>query len=55
MAKLLTVKEVADQLQVCDETVYRMIRQKELKAVKVRGRIRVTSAAVEEYIKEQEG
>jgi excisionase family DNA binding protein len=47
MGKVLTVREIAERLKVCDETVYRMIREKELKAVKIRGNIRVKEEELE--------
>jgi len=38
---MLTVREVAEQLKVHEQTVYRWIRQKKLKAIKIDGIVRI--------------
>lgn len=50
MTKVLTVAEVCDILQVSRTTVYRIIKEKELKAVKVRKTVRVKESDLEEYL-----
>ena len=50
MRKVLTVTEVCDILQVSRTTVYRIIKEKELKAIKVRKTVRVKESDLEEYL-----
>lgn len=45
-----TVQDVADLLQVSTKTIYNMIRDGELDAIRVRGQIRVASCALDTYI-----
>ena len=49
--KLLTVNQVKEMLQVCDETVYRYIRKGKLKAVRVGGLWRVDPDVLEAFIR----
>ena len=51
---LLRIKEAAEMLSVSLRTVWRMIADDELKAVRVRGCTRVTLQSVEEYLKRSE-
>jgi excisionase family DNA binding protein len=46
----LTVGEVADELQVSESTVWKLIRTGELPSVKVSGLRRVTRDAFERYL-----
>lgn len=48
MEKFLTVKEVADRLNVCERTIIRNIKQKKLRAAKI-GHWRVKEADVEVF------
>ena len=45
-----TVWEVAEILKVSTKTVYHLIRDNELFAIRVRGQIRITSYALDDYI-----
>ena len=49
--QLARVGEAATALRVSKRTIYRMIREDELDAVRVRGRIRIPMPAIAEYIK----
>ena len=48
--KLYTVKEVAEILRVNTDTVYRLIKNKELSAVKI-GNIKIRPEDLERYLK----
>lgn len=54
MTKILTVAEVCDILQVSRTTVYRIIKEKELKAIKIRKTVRVKESDLEEYLSSYE-
>lgn len=54
MAKLYSVKEAQNYLGVCDETIYRYIKSGKLKAVRVGGLWRISSEALEEFLKKGE-
>ena len=45
-----TVTEVADILQVSTKTVYKMIQSGEIPALRVRGQIRITHTALQNYL-----
>ena len=45
-----TVSEVAEVLKVSTKTVYNMIHDDQLFAIRVRGQIRITSYALDEYL-----
>ena len=47
--EIYTVSEVAQMLKVCKKTVYQIIRAGDLEAIRVRGQIRITSSALENY------
>uniref|UniRef100_A0A6M3KTE2 Putative DNA binding, helix-turn-helix domain containing protein n=1 Tax=viral metagenome TaxID=1070528 RepID=A0A6M3KTE2_9ZZZZ len=47
---MLTVKEIAEKLQVHEQTVYRWINRGELKAQRVGGLLRITEEAYQEFI-----
>ena len=48
--KLLTVIEVAEQLRISDESVYRLVRSGKLRAMRVGGLWRITQDAVAELL-----
>lgn len=48
--KLLIIKEVQDRLNVSDETVYRLIRSNELKAIRIGNLWRVSEEALQEFL-----
>jgi len=50
--KLLTVKQAMDVLGVSQATMYRMLAERQLPHVKVRGRKQVNEADIERYIRE---
>lgn len=54
MDSLLTTEQVADRLQVHEETVRRYVRSGELPAIRKGRLIRITSKAVEEFLKPDE-
>lgn len=53
--KLLTVEEVAEQLRVNQDTVRRLIRNKELEAIDMGGRAgyRIPESALERFINQR--
>lgn len=50
----LTVKEVANYLGVHPDTIYAMVRHKEIPHVKLRNRIVFTKASIDQWIQEEE-
>ena len=46
---IYTVHDIAQILQVCTKTVYQIIRDGDLEAIRVRGQIRVTSTALKKF------
>ena len=51
MARLLTVKQVADQLQVHPQTVYKLISRRQLASVRLGSRARrVPEHALDAYV-----
>jgi excisionase family DNA binding protein len=49
--KLLTVPEVAEILRVSDRTVWSLISDEELKACRVRRRVFVPQAGIDDFIR----
>jgi len=49
--ELLTVSEVANELRISTPTVYRLIRERQLKARKFRGSYRVERKELEAFLK----
>lgn len=47
---LMTVRQVAEALGVCDKTVYRMISDGQLKAVRVRNAWRVSADELKRFV-----
>lgn len=45
-----TISQLAEILQVSNKTAYRLVKDKEIQAVRVRGQIRIPSRALEEYL-----
>ncbi len=54
MPTVLTIAEVCDILKVSRTTVYRIIKEKELKAIKIRKTVRVKACDLEEYLSSYE-
>ncbi|OCA85257.1 MULTISPECIES: helix-turn-helix domain-containing protein [Bacillus] len=50
----MTVQEAADYLGVCTDTIYNMVREKEIPHFRVRRRIFFTTAAIDDWIRQQE-
>ena len=50
----LTVQEAADYLRVSADTVYKMVRKKEIPHFRIRRRIMFTTEAIDGWRKEQE-
>ena len=50
MPKILTVGEVCEILKLSRATVYRIIKEQDLKAIKVRKTIRIRLCDLEEYV-----
>lgn len=50
----LTVKEVAVYLGVHQDTIYMMVRKKEIPHVKLRNRILFTRESIDTWLREQE-
>lgn len=46
-----TVQETAALLKISSKTVYKLVHDGELNAVRVRGQIRITAQALDEYLK----
>lgn len=51
MTRLLTVPEVAEALRVHRGTVYRLIAEGAFPVTRVRDRVRISTAALDEYVK----
>lgn len=49
--ELLTVSEVANELKISSPTVYRLIRERQLKARKFRGSYRIERGELDRYVK----
>ena len=45
-----TVRDVASILQVCEKTVYALVRERKLPCIWVRGQIRITSEQLNKYM-----
>ncbi|MEK6455230.1 helix-turn-helix domain-containing protein [Caldifermentibacillus hisashii] len=52
--KTLTVNEVADYIGVHPDTIYNMVREKQIPHVRVRRRIFFTVEAIDRWLDEQE-
>ena len=48
---MLTLKQVADRLNVSESTVRKLVKSGQLKAVRVGVQIRITEESLEEYIR----
>lgn len=53
--KLLTVNEVAKILRVSNMTVYRLVKSKQLPAIRVGKNYRIKESEVEKYLNRDEG
>ena len=49
---LLTVEEAADRIGICRSNMFKLIRQGDVKSVKVGRLRRVTPAALEDYVRQ---
>lgn len=49
-SKLLSIKEVQDRLNISDESVYRLIRSGELKAIRIGNLWRVSEEALQGFL-----
>lgn len=49
MSELVTVKQVAESAQVCRGTIYNLVRDGELRAIRLRGAIRLNRDEVCSY------
>jgi excisionase family DNA binding protein len=49
---LLTVEEAADRIGICRANMFKLIRQGDVKSVKVGRLRRVTPAALEDYVRQ---
>jgi excisionase family DNA binding protein len=49
---LLTVEEAADRISICRSTMFKLIRQGDVKSVKVGRLRRVTPSALEDYVRQ---
>lgn len=46
-----TIQQVADILQISTKTMYAIVHSKEIESINVRGQIRITSTALNNYLK----
>jgi excisionase family DNA binding protein len=46
VSRYLTVQQAADELGLSTKTIYRMVKDGELAAIKVRGRVRIERSAL---------
>ena len=51
MNGILTVEQIATRLNVCDETIYRLLRSRQLPGFKVNSLWRITEEDLANYIK----
>ena len=51
---IFTVAETADHLKVSRPTVYKLIKEGELKVFKIRNNTRITGEEIERYISERQ-
>ncbi len=54
MEKMMTVQEVADLLQVNKSSIYKLVKEEGLQAVKVTNKLRFRKEDVEEWVKQKE-
>ncbi|MCP3026644.1 helix-turn-helix domain-containing protein [Halobacillus sp. A5] len=52
--KRLDVKQAADYLGVCTDTIYTMVKQKEIPHFRLRRRIMFSEEALNDWIRQQE-
>ena len=53
LPRLLNIPQVCDRLATSRASVYRLIAEGELEALKVRGGLRVTESSIEAYVRKQ--
>ena len=49
---LYTVKDLAKLLKVSEKTVYRLVKDEEIKSIRIYASIRIPSRALEDYLKD---
>ncbi|OXM84582.1 helix-turn-helix domain-containing protein [Paenibacillus rigui] len=54
MQTTLTVTEAAEKLRVCEDTIYTMVRRKQIPHFRVRRRIFFRAESLEAWMKQQE-
>jgi excisionase family DNA binding protein len=52
--RTLTVKQTADYLGLCEDTIYNMVREKQIPHFRSRRRILFTVEAIDSWIRDQE-
>lgn len=52
--KLLTIEDLAEYFQVSKKTVYRLLKQKQLPAVRISGQWRFREEAIERWLQEKQ-
>ncbi|MED1863395.1 helix-turn-helix domain-containing protein [Fictibacillus nanhaiensis] len=52
--RTLTVLEIAEYLGVCVDTVYTMVKEKQIPYIRVRRRILFSAEAIDQWIRDQE-
>lgn len=50
MQQMFTISEVASSLKVCEETIYREVKDQRLTGTKIRGQWRFTQDSIDEYL-----
>ncbi len=48
--KTMTPDELAEYLNICTRTIYRMVQKREIPFIKVRGRVRFREKDIEKYL-----
>ena len=47
--EILTVAQVADYLQICEKSVYKLVKEKKLSAFRVMNKLRFTRDSVDKF------
>lgn len=50
--RFFTPEQIAETLQISPDTVMRLLREKELKGIKIRGQWRIKESALEKFLEE---
>lgn len=51
LKSVYTVTDIAKILKVSTKTVYRLVQEQELPCIRVRGQIRITAMALDDYLR----